>query len=180
MPEKVRRNGQPSQAPLLISRNRGRNRVPPSYCDSFLQRAWKLLSAARACSLRPLRQCSMFALYSLSHELQLVFASAVENSHVPTPAVGDRLSWDWIAYKNERGMGNQKGRDIGYALAASSCEGANSVEHAPSQPFDAITAFAVPDPNYSSQSCRFFRVWLPFRSLRWANHPIYFGLANFI
>ena len=40
-----------------------------------------------------------------------------------------------------------KGCDIGYALAASSCEGANSVEHAPSQPFDAITAFAVPDPN---------------------------------
>ena len=41
-----------------------------------------------------------------------------------------------------------KGCDIGYALAASSCEGANNVEHAPSQPFDAITAFAVPNPNW--------------------------------
>jgi hypothetical protein len=26
---------------------------------------------------------------------------------------------------------------------------------------DAITAFAVPNPNHSSQSCRFFRVWRP-------------------
>jgi len=26
---------------------------------------------------------------------------------------------------------------------------------------DAITAFAVPNPNYSSQSRRFFQVWLP-------------------
>jgi hypothetical protein len=29
---------------------------------------------------------------------------------------------------------NLKGRDIGYALAANSCEGVNDVEHAPSQP----------------------------------------------
>jgi hypothetical protein len=29
---------------------------------------------------------------------------------------------------------NGKGRDIGYALAASSCEEANNVEHAPSRP----------------------------------------------
>jgi len=41
----------------------------------------------------------------------------------------------------------EKGCDIGYALATSSREGANNVEHAPSQPFDAITAFAVPNPN---------------------------------
>jgi hypothetical protein len=73
-----------------------------------------------------------------------------------------------------------KGCDIGYALAASSCEGAHSVEHAPSQPFDAITAFAVPNPNLSSQSRRFFQVWSPSRSPCPADHPIYFGLANFI
>ena len=41
----------------------------------------------------------------------------------------------------------EKGYDIGYALATSSREGANNVEHAPPQPFDAITAFAVPNPN---------------------------------
>jgi hypothetical protein len=28
---------------------------------------------------------------------------------------------------------------------------------------DAITAFAVPNPNYSSQSRRFFQVWLLIR-----------------
>ena len=43
---------------------------------------------------------------------------------------------------------------------------------------DAITAFAVPNPNYSSQSRRFFQVWLlvglPFR----ADHSAYFGLAK--
>jgi hypothetical protein len=73
-----------------------------------------------------------------------------------------------------------KGCDLGYALAARSCEGANSVEHAPSQPFDAITAFAVPNPNFSSQSRRFFQVWSSSRSPCRADHPIYFGLANFI
>jgi hypothetical protein len=45
---------------------------------------------------------------------------------------------------------------------------------------DVITAFAVPNPNSSSQSSRFFRVWLPDGLPRWANHSIYFGLANFI
>ena len=44
---------------------------------------------------------------------------------------------------------------------------------------DAITAFTVPDPNYSSQSRRFFQVWLLFRSPRRADHSAYFGLAKF-
>jgi hypothetical protein len=48
--------------------------------------------------------------------------------------------------------------------------------HAP----DVITAFAVPNPNHSSQSYRFFQVWLLSRLLGWADYPIYFGLANFI
>jgi hypothetical protein len=45
-----------------------------------------------------------------------------------------------------------KGRDIGYALAIRSCEGADSVETCTVTAFDVITAFAVPDPNGSSQS----------------------------
>ena len=45
---------------------------------------------------------------------------------------------------------------------------------------DVITAFAVPNPDHSSQSCRFFRVWLPSKLPRRTDHPIYFGLANFI
>jgi hypothetical protein len=45
-----------------------------------------------------------------------------------------------------------KGRDIGYALAAGSCEEANDVEACTITAPDAITAFAVPNPNCSSQS----------------------------
>ena len=44
---------------------------------------------------------------------------------------------------------------------------------------DAITAFAVPNPNCSSQSRRFFQVWLLFGLPRRADHPAYFGLAKF-
>ena len=71
-----------------------------------------------------------------------------------------------------------KGRDIGYALAADSCEGVNDVEHAPSQPLDAIAAFAVPNPNGTSQNRRFFRVRQLNESPRLADHPAYFGLAT--
>ncbi len=72
-----------------------------------------------------------------------------------------------------------KGCDIGYARAARSCEGANSVEACTVTALDAITAFAAPNPNSSSQSSRFFQVWLPFGSPRWANHSAYFGPAKF-
>ena len=51
--------------------------------------------------------------------------------------------------------------------------------HAPSQPFDAITAFAVPNPNYSSQSRRFFQVWSLSELPRQADHSAYFGVAKF-
>ena len=71
-----------------------------------------------------------------------------------------------------------KGCDIGYALAASSCEGANSVEACTVTALDAITAFAVPNPNCPSQSRRFFQVWLPFGLPRRADHSAYFGLAK--
>jgi hypothetical protein len=47
---------------------------------------------------------------------------------------------------------NSKGRDIGYALATDSCEGVYSVEACTITALDVITAFAVPNPNCSSQS----------------------------
>jgi len=49
------------------------------------------------------------------------------------------------------GVENRKGCDIGYALAISSCEGANSVDACTVTALDAITAFAVPNPNCPSQ-----------------------------
>ena len=55
-------------------------------------------------------------------------------------------------------LGKGKGCDIGCALAVSSCEGANSVEARTVTALDAITAFAVPNPNCPSQSRRFFQV----------------------
>ena len=54
-----------------------------------------------------------------------------------------------------------KGCDFGYALATHSCEGVGSVDTCTIAAPDAITAFAIPNPNCSSQSRRFFRVWLP-------------------
>ena len=51
--------------------------------------------------------------------------------------------------------------------------------HVPSQPLDAITAFTVPDPNYSSQSRRFFQVWLLNGSPRQTGHSAYFRLTKY-
>ena len=56
------------------------------------------------------------------------------------------------AFKGEVPGTNRKGRDIGYAPATSSCEEANSVETCTVAALDVITAFAVPNPNCSSQS----------------------------
>jgi len=74
---------------------------------------------------------------------------------------------------------NLKGCDIGYALAANPCEGAHNVEACTVTAFDAITAFTVPNPNFSSQSRRIFQVWVPFGLPRRADHSAYFGLATF-
>jgi hypothetical protein len=57
-----------------------------------------------------------------------------------------------IEEEGGKGKGKGKGCDIGYALAASSCEGAHSVDACTVTALDAITAFAVPDPNCSSQN----------------------------
>src|SRR5436309_11997152 len=69
--------------------------------------------------------------------------------------------WSRHSYQKLRGEGgafksevpvHRKGRDIGYAPATSSCEGANSVDACTITALDVITAFAVPNPNGSSQS----------------------------
>ena len=45
---------------------------------------------------------------------------------------------------------------------------------------DAITAFAVPNPNCSSQIQSVFSGLAAQQVARRADHPTYFGLANFI
>jgi hypothetical protein len=56
------------------------------------------------------------------------------------------------AWGREGTLEKDKGCDIGYAPATSSCEGANSVDACTVAALDAITAFAVPNPNCSSQN----------------------------
>jgi len=73
---------------------------------------------------------------------------------------------------------NIKGCDIGYALAANSCEGVNNVDARTVTALDAITAFAVPNPNHTSQRRWIFRVWQPSESPRRTYHSAYFGLAT--
>jgi len=91
-----------------------------------------------------------------------------------------------IAAKLGRALseGSQEGKEKAVTLVMvqplASCEEANRVEACTITAPDVITAFAVPNPNHSSQSCRFFQVWLPCRLPHRADHPIYFGLANFI
>jgi len=78
-----------------------------------------------------------------------------------------------------REQANREGCDIGYVLAANSCEGVGSVDACTIAAPDVITAFAVPSPDGTSQRCRFFRVWASAGSPRRANHPAYFGLATY-
>jgi hypothetical protein len=69
-----------------------------------------------------------------------------------------------------QGVENGKGCDIGYVPAIGSCEEANSVDTCTVAALDVITAFAVPNPNCSSQSQSVFsglvalQVALPSRS----------------
>jgi hypothetical protein len=78
--------------------------------------------------------------------------------------------FSWTAYPRICG--------IGYALAANSCEGVSSVDTCTVAAPDAITAFAVPNPNCSSQNQSVFRVWLLGELPRQADHPAYFGSVN--
>jgi len=52
---------------------------------------------------------------------------------------------------NPHVLTNGKGCDIGYAPAICSCERADSVDTCTVAALDVITAFAVPNPNCSSQ-----------------------------
>ena len=58
--------------------------------------------------------------------------------------------------KSDRLGENRKDRDIGYALAADSCEGVNNVDACTIAVLDVIAAFAVPNPNGSSQRSSVF------------------------
>jgi hypothetical protein len=58
---------------------------------------------------------------------------------------------------------NLKGCDIGYALAADSCEGDNSVDACTVTALDVITAFAVPNPGCTSQCPPVFSGLVAFR-----------------
>src|ERR1700730_6806990 len=101
-----------------------------------------------------------------------------------TPSVPLCFS-EWVLLTKDRNcfaairtLEKGKGCDIGYALVTSSCEEANNVETCTVTALDAITAFAVPNPNCPSQSRRFFQVWLLFGLPRRADHSAYFGLAK--
>jgi hypothetical protein len=75
-------------------------------------------------------------------------------------------------------MQKLKGCDIGYALAANSCEGVNDVEHAPSQPLMRSLLSQSQTPTAPRRAVGFFRFGCPSK-LPWrADHPAYFGLTN--
>jgi len=83
----------------------------------------------------------------------------------------------WISEKSGR---NSKGCDIGYALAANSCEGVNNVDACTVTALDAITAFAVPDPGpLLAESAGFFGSWCASNCSVAPDHPVYFGSTTF-
>jgi hypothetical protein len=74
---------------------------------------------------------------------------------------------------------NKKNRDIGYALAANSCEGVCVVDTCTvAVPWMRSLLSQYQTPTSPSQSRRFFRVWPSSESPRSTNHPAYFGLAT--
>ena len=87
--------------------------------------------------------------------------------------VSARTTW-WAIYAE-----NSKGCDIGYALAAASCEGANSVDACTVTALDATTAFAVPDPDQLlAEPVGFFGSGYPMNCSTEPDHPVYFGSAT--
>jgi hypothetical protein len=90
-----------------------------------------------------------------------------------------------IAAKLGRALseGSQEGKEKAVTLVMvqplASCEEANRVEACTITAPDVITAFAVPNPNHPSQSCRFFQVWRPSKLPHRPDHPIYFRLVKF-
>ena len=74
-----------------------------------------------------------------------------------------------------------KGCDIGYGLAANSCEGANSVDACTVTAFDAITTFVVPDPNLLlAEPVGFFGFGSPANRFTGRDHPVYSDQQRFI
>ena len=74
---------------------------------------------------------------------------------------------------------NSKGCDIGYALAANSCEGANNVDACTVTALDATTAFAVPDPGpLLAELAGFFGSGCSLDRSTEPGHPVYFGSAT--
>ena len=74
---------------------------------------------------------------------------------------------------------NSKGCDIGYALAANSCEGANNVDACTVTALDATTAFAVPDPNLLlAEPVGFFGSGCSLDHSTEPDHSVYFGSAT--
>jgi hypothetical protein len=74
---------------------------------------------------------------------------------------------------------NSKGCDIGYALAANSCEGVNNVDACTVTALDATTAFAVPDPNLPlAEPVGFFGSGCSLDRSTEPDHSVYFGSAT--
>src|ERR1700759_1075558 len=72
-----------------------------------------------------------------------------------------------------------KGCDIGYALAAGSCEGVNNVDACTVTALDMTTAFAVPDPDLIlAEPVGFFGSGYSADCSTESDHPVYFGSAN--
>jgi hypothetical protein len=74
---------------------------------------------------------------------------------------------------------NSKGCDIGYALAANSCEGVNNVDACTVTALDATTAFAVPDPDLLlAELVGFFGSGYSADHSTESSHSVYFGSAT--
>jgi hypothetical protein len=72
-----------------------------------------------------------------------------------------------------------KGCDIGYALAANSCEGVNNVDACTVTALDATTAFAVPNPNLPLAGLvGFFGSGYSADHSTEPDHSVYFGSAT--
>src|SRR5438046_5207953 len=85
------------------------------------------------------------------------------------------------AKSKEKNNRNEKGRDIGCALAANCLRGSQqrgSTHH--HSPLMRSLLSQSQTPTGPRRASRIFRVWLPGRLPYRADHSIYFGLANFI
>jgi hypothetical protein len=81
--------------------------------------------------------------------------------------------------KTQTCLENSKGCDIGYALAANSCEGVNNVDACTVTALDATTAFAVPYPDLPlAELVGFFGSGYSADHSTESDHSVYFGSAT--